>query len=92
MDFQRLVILIIGIIILLIIYEIIRLRTMTKCPKPYIEYRYVPRSFKDEQDEPVPLDDIFNKMFAKPSPWMMSRGIGTNDRRDTGLANKKMKV
>ena len=92
MNFQRLIILIIAIIILLIIYEIIRIKTMRKCPKPYIEYRYVPRSFKDEQDEPVPIDDIFNKMFAKPSPWMMSRGIGLNDRRDTGLANKKMKV
>jgi hypothetical protein len=92
MNFQKIIGLIIGIILLLIIYEIIRIGTLKKCPKPYIEYRYVPRSFKDEQDEPVPIADIFNKMFAKPSPWMMSRGIGINDRRDTGLANKKMKV
>ncbi len=92
MNIQKLIGLIILIVLLFIGYEIIRLNTLKKCPKPYIEYRYVPRSFKDEQDEPVPIDDIFNKMFAKPSPWMMSRGIGLNDRRDTGLANRKMKV
>jgi hypothetical protein len=89
MDLQKLFGLIIGIILLFIVYEIISIKIMKKCPKPYIEYRYVPRSFKDEQDEPVPIDDIFNKMFAKPSPWMMSRGIGLNDRRNTGLAKKK---
>ena len=92
MNFHKLIGLIIIIIILLIIYEMIRLNTLKKCPKPYIEYRYVPRSFKDEQDEPVPIADIFNKMFSKPSPWMMSKGIGTNDRRDHGLKNRKMKV
>jgi hypothetical protein len=92
MNFQKLIGLIIGIIILLIIYEMIRLNTIKKCPKPYIEYRYVPRSFKDEQDEPVPIADIFNKMFSKPSPWMMSKGIGINDRRDHNLKNRKMKV
>jgi hypothetical protein len=92
MNFEKLLLLIMCVIILFIGYEVIRLQTMKKCPKPYIEYRYVPRSFKDEQEEPVPLEDIFNSMFSKSSPWMMSRGIGLKDRRETGLKGRKMKV
>jgi len=92
MDFEKLLLLMMCIIIILIGYEIVRLRTMKSCPKPYIEYRYVPRSFKDEQDEPIPIEDIFNSMFAKPSPWMISRGIGLKDRRETGLKGREIKV
>lgn len=85
MDTRKIIIIIIIIIIAVIIYEIIRLKTMTKCPKPVVEYRYVPRTFKDEQNEPIPINDIFSAMFAKPSPWMMSRGIGARSRLDTKL-------
>jgi hypothetical protein len=31
-------------------------------------------------------------MFANPSPWMINKGIGINNRRDTGLKDKKLKV
>ena len=43
-----------------------------KCPPNKIEYRYVPRSFNDEQNNPVPLKNIFGKMFNNPSPWVNS--------------------
>tara|TARA_B100002019_G_C21211154_1_gene569513 strand:+ start:400 stop:687 length:288 start_codon:yes stop_codon:yes gene_type:complete len=43
-----------------------------KCPPNKIEYRYIPRSFNDEQDNPVPLKSIFGKMFSNPSPWVNS--------------------
>ena len=80
------------VIILLIGYEIVRLNTMTKCPKPVIKYKYIPRTFKDEQDEPVPIEELFAKMFTLPSPWMISRGIGLRDRRQTGLKDREMKT
>lgn len=92
MKIEKMILLFIFIIILFIIYEIVRLNTMKKCPKPYIEYRYVPRSFKEEQNERVPIEDIFNKMFANPSPWMISKGIGITDKRDTGLGGRKLKI
>ena len=92
MKTDRLLLLIIIIIIMLSLGEIIRLSTLNTCPKPYIEYRYVPRTFKEEQEEKVPLEDIFNKLFAYPSPWMISRGIGITDRRDTGLKGREFKV
>jgi hypothetical protein len=81
MNLQKLIILMISIILLLIIIEIIRLNTIKKCPKSHIEYRYIPRSFKETQEEPIPINDIFDKMFTKRSPWMMGRNIGTNNIR-----------
>lgn len=85
MKISKIIFIFIFIIIGLIIYEFVRLNTLKKCPKPYIEYRYVPRSFTEEQEQPVPIENIFNKMFSNSSPWMMSRGIGLTDRRNTGL-------
>ena len=43
-----------------------------KCPPNKIEYRYIPRSFKDEQENIVPINQIFGKMFDNPSPWINS--------------------
>lgn len=85
MDTFKIILTILGIVLIFIVYEIIRIKTFNQCPKPYVDYRYVPRTFKDEQNEPIPIDDIFNSMFAKPSPWMMSRGIGARSRLDTRL-------
>jgi hypothetical protein len=45
------------------------------CPPPKIIYRYVPRTFDEEQDEPVYPTDIFKAMFTQPSAWMN----GVND-------------
>jgi hypothetical protein len=41
-----------------------------QCPPRKIEYRYVPRSFIEEQKEPVPITDIFAKMFYEATPWI----------------------
>ena len=92
MNWEKLLLLMAVIIILFIVYEFVRLKTMTKCPKPYIQYRYIPRTFKDEQDEPAPIEDLFNKMFSLPSPWMVSRGIGLMDKHQTGLKGRDMRV
>jgi hypothetical protein len=79
---------IIIIIIIIIYYKFIKLNTFSKYSKQYIKHKYTPRSFKDEQDKPIPINNIFNIMFAKPSPWMMSRNIGINDRRITDMSKK----
>ncbi len=92
MNFNKIIVIIILVIIGLIIFEVVRLRTINTCPKPRIEYRYIPRSFREEQEEPVPLTDIFNKMFGNPSPWMISRGIGLTDKRNTGMGGRHIKI
>ena len=38
------------------------------CPPPVIEYRYIPRTFTEEQENPVSLEDIYAKMFRENSP------------------------
>ncbi len=45
-------------------------RSNRNCPIAPVEYRYVPRTFVEEQNEPVPLDDLFGKMFREQQPWV----------------------
>lgn len=42
------------------------------CPPTKILYRFIPRTFKEEQDSPVPVSEIFEDMFKLPSPWVES--------------------
>ena len=44
-----------------------------KCPKPIIEYRYIPRTFEEEQNEPVKVSKIFDTMFSSETPWIVNR-------------------
>jgi hypothetical protein len=46
------------------------------CPPPQIEYRYVPRTFKEDQENPVKISELFNSMFTEPTPWL--RDIGSS--------------
>lgn len=43
-------------------------------PDPKVIYRYIPRSFVEDQENPVPLNDLFYDMFDRPTPW-----VGTVD-------------
>lgn len=45
------------------------------CGTTRIEYRYVPRSFIDEQDDPIPLKDLVGDMFDRQAPWKASFNI-----------------
>lgn len=54
--------------ILLVVIELVR--TKTTCPKQQIIYRYIPRSFEEEQADPVYVTDIFKTMFTQPTPWI----------------------
>jgi hypothetical protein len=46
------------------------IRTQKYCPPPKIEYRWVPRSFVEEQQSPVPVTDIFASMFYESTPFI----------------------
>lgn len=41
-----------------------------QCPPKKVEYRYVPRSFVESQESPVPISDIFASMFFESSPFL----------------------
>ena len=56
-----------------VIFIIIELtKSYNECPAKKIEYRYLPKTFKEEQESPVPIDDIYGTMFAQASPWVGS--------------------
>ena len=81
MELKNIIIMLIFVVSIMLVYEMTRINTLNKCPKPITEYRYIPRTFTEEQNEPIPIDDIFKTMFSNTSPWMMSRGIGLTDKR-----------
>jgi len=58
----------------------------TACPKQKVVYKYIPRTFEEQQDEPVFVSDIFQTMFSQPSPWIVS--ISNIDNRHQMDINK----
>jgi hypothetical protein len=43
---------------------------LKKCPPPTVEYRYVPRTFQQDQDNPVKVSELYYTMFTEPTPWI----------------------
>lgn len=70
--------------IILVVAELVRVDKA--CPKQKIIYRYIPRTFDEEQDEPVWVSDIFRSMFTQPTAWV--RGIDDYDYRKKEKVNK----
>jgi hypothetical protein len=60
----------VGFAILLIGY----MHQIQDAPKPIVEYRYVPRTFEEEQNDPPILTDVFKTMFDGQQPYMYGLG------------------
>lgn len=45
-----------------------------QCAPKKVEYRFVPRSFVESQESPVPVTDIFAKMFFESSEFLVNHG------------------
>ena len=41
-----------------------------KCQKKEIIYRYIPRTFDEEQEDPVYVSDVMKTLFSLKSPWI----------------------
>ena len=41
-----------------------------QCPTEKVIYKYLPRTFEDEQNSPVYVSDIFKTMFSRPDVWV----------------------
>lgn len=61
-------------------------RADNKCPVQKTVYKYIPRTFDDEQNAPVYVSDIFATMFSSPSTW--TAGINQVDERKQEVVNK----
>ena len=70
LSIRTLIIVLLFLAFIMIVIDVTKMNY--KCPPNKIEYRYIPRSFEDEQENVVPLNKVFGKMFNNPSPWINS--------------------
>jgi len=70
--------------IILIVVNIVTISQ--KCPESQIIYRYLPRTLKEDEEEPVFVSDVFATMFSQPSVWI--KGVNSVDARKQELINK----
>ena len=67
----------IGIILISVGY----VKSNLQCPPPKIEYRYISKSFEDEQNVHMPILSMtgMNSMFEDDSQWIQNRSYATSD-------------
>lgn len=86
LPYKKVLILIIIIGIILTIIEITK--NSVKCNNNNIIYRYLPRTFKEEQNEPVFVTDIFKTMFSQPGVWEAGMGARAEEDKKVEQINK----
>jgi len=86
MIYQTLITLILFIGIIFTIIEIVRIDAHATKEAPRVVYKYIPRTFNEEQEDPVDVSEIFYTMFQQPSPWVSS--IRTYDVKKQENINK----
>lgn len=62
----------VGIVAIVVGY----INQVKQCPPPKVEYRYIPRTFEDEQNDPAKVSKIFKDMFEEPTVWLSGNRIG----------------
>ncbi len=55
--------------------------TYNKCPPQKVVYKFVPKTFAEEQMNMEPMTDLFGKMFNDPSPWVASFNDNIKNKR-----------
>jgi hypothetical protein len=83
---KAIIVLIIFLGVIFLAIEITKIRENLKVKQEKVIYRYIPRTFEEEQLDPIPITDIFETMFSQPSPWVGS--IRTYDRRKQEKVNQ----
>lgn len=61
-----------GVIFVVIGY----INQLRQCPPPKVEYRYIPRTFDEEQNDQVKVSQLFRNLFDSPSPWLAGYRLG----------------
>jgi hypothetical protein len=50
------------------------------CPPNRVEFRYIPRTFEQEQEVPIPILSTFGKMFQDEDAWMKVQGYASSQK------------
>lgn len=56
------------------IIMIIKDQQATSCSPPRVEYRYIPRSFEEQELQSPSILTTYGDLFTKASPWESSIG------------------
>lgn len=70
--YKSIILLIIFVGILFMTIEVVKIYVNAQKVQNTIEYRYIPRTFEEEQLSPTYPSQIFETMFSQPSPWIVS--------------------
>lgn len=70
--YKALVIIVIFIALTMIMVNVTQINAGLVDKEPKIIYRYIPRTFEEEQLEPVYVSEIFDVMFSREDPWVNS--------------------
>ena len=75
-----------SIVLLLAIVGLVMLgvgyvKSNLQCPPNRIEYRYVEKTFDQDQNTPAPILSIsgINSMFEDDTPWIQNKNYATQD-------------
>ncbi len=52
------------------------------CVRTKIIYKYIPRTFREEQESPVSVSELFADLFSKSSPWISGFELDSFKRTD----------
>lgn len=69
-----LLLLVVGVCMIVIGYN----KSNQICPANRVEFRYIPRTFEQEQEVPVPVLSVFGKMFQDEDAWMKTQGYASS--------------
>lgn len=74
-----------SIILLMIIIGILCIgfgyfKSNQQCPPPIIQYRYISKTFEQEQSLEEPLLSSFNSLFQDNSAWMKNKGYSNDNK------------
>jgi len=86
MKYKALIVLMVFLGIMLLVVDVVRINTGLYRKKPRVIYRYIPRTFEEEQEDPLMVSDVFETMFSQPSPWIVS--IRNYERRKQEKVNQ----
>ena len=50
------------------------------CPPPIVQYKYIPRTFEEEQELTTPVTSVFGRMFSDASAWQQYVGFMNSPR------------
>lgn len=78
--YQSWVLLIIIFSLIILIFSVGSLVSY-KCKEPEVEYRFIPRTFKQEQREPLKVNSFFDKMFTESSVNVYGLPLSLNAQR-----------